>query len=107
MGRDVFLAQNGFSPYDKYCPLYKTAWMLRNLVEFETLAQKAVESTAASDKKITWKLISDTMNETILRALVAMKFKDPIADGKVKICNEMAKLRDDMKDEFRKLEEAL
>jgi len=32
--KDDFLAQNGFSEWDKYCPFYKTVWMLRIFVFF-------------------------------------------------------------------------
>lgn len=32
----------GFTWYDRECPLYKTLWMMRNIVLFHTLAQKAI-----------------------------------------------------------------
>merc|ERR1719322_1212610 len=37
--KDDFLQQNGYSPYDKYCPFYKTVGMLRNIVAFYDLAR--------------------------------------------------------------------
>ena len=44
--KDDFLAQNAFTPYDKTCPLYKSAGMLRNIIAFYALATAAVERTA-------------------------------------------------------------
>ena len=29
--KDDFLQQNGYSPYDKYCPFFKTVGMMRNI----------------------------------------------------------------------------
>ena len=50
--KDDFLQQNGYSPYDRYCPFYKTVGMLRNIVAFYDLSRHAVESTAQSDNKV-------------------------------------------------------
>merc|ERR1719326_1911610 len=43
--RDDFLQQNGFTDYDRYCPFYKSVWMMRNIVHFHSLAIKAVETS--------------------------------------------------------------
>jgi len=48
--REDFLAQNGFSDYDKFCPFYKTTWMLRNIVAFYEESLKAIKRT---NQKIT------------------------------------------------------
>lgn len=71
--KDDFLQQNGFSPYDKFCPFYKTVWMMRNLVTFYNLGQKAVESGDDS-KKVTWLTIKNAMGELIYK-LSCMKFQ--------------------------------
>ena len=34
--KEDFLQQNSFTAYDKYCPFYKSAGMLRNIVKFHT-----------------------------------------------------------------------
>merc|ERR1712226_1770654 len=34
--RDDYLAQNGFSEFDKTCPFYKSVWMMKNIVDFYT-----------------------------------------------------------------------
>jgi len=71
--KDDFLAQNGYSSYDRYCPFYKTVGMSRNIVAFYQLATHAIESSASSDSKITWQIIRENMSE-ILHQLTSMKF---------------------------------
>lgn len=61
--KDDFLQQNGYTPYDKYCPFYKTNGMMKNLIQFYDLAKNAVESTALSDKKITWAIIKEAQGD--------------------------------------------
>merc|ERR1711967_89672 len=51
--REDFLQQNGFSDYDFRCPLAKTIGMMRNIVGFHELAQKAI-SESTGEQKITW-----------------------------------------------------
>ena len=72
--KDDFLQQNGYSPYDRYCPFYKTVGMLSNIVAFYDMARHAVESTAQSDNKITWAVIKENMGQIIYQ-LSSMKFK--------------------------------
>ena len=43
--REDFLAQNGYSDWDRYCPFYKTVWMMRNLVDFYELGRKGFVSS--------------------------------------------------------------
>uniref|UniRef100_A0A915M2F4 H(+)-transporting two-sector ATPase n=1 Tax=Meloidogyne javanica TaxID=6303 RepID=A0A915M2F4_MELJA len=82
--KDDFLQQNGYAPYDRFCPFYKTVGMMKNMIAFYDFARHAVESTAQSDNKITWAIIRDHMNELIYE-LSSMKFKDPVVDGEEKI----------------------
>lgn len=65
---------HSYSPYDRFCPFYKTVGMLRNMIAFYDMARHAVESTAQSDNKITWNVIRDSMGN-ILYQLSSMKFK--------------------------------
>merc|ERR1719263_2210230 len=76
--KDDYLAQNGFSEFDKTCPFYKCVWMMRNMVEFYKGAQKAIENST-SENKVTWNKIKDAMGDTIYK-LVSMKFLLP-TDG--------------------------
>merc|ERR1712071_654495 len=41
--KDDFLQQNGYTPYDKYCPFYKTSMMMKNICSFYDEAIQAVE----------------------------------------------------------------
>lgn len=63
-----------YSPYDRFCPFYKTVGMLRNTIAFYDMARHVVESTAQSENKITWSVIRDSMGN-ILYQLSSMKFK--------------------------------
>merc|ERR1711976_423896 len=51
--REDFLQQNGFSDYDKMCPLAKTIGMMRCICTFHELAQKAIAS-GSGDTRVTW-----------------------------------------------------
>ncbi|KAG9393304.1 ATP synthase alpha/beta family nucleotide-binding domain [Carpediemonas membranifera] len=37
--RQDFLQQNGFTDFDRFCPFYKTVWMMRLILEYYELAQ--------------------------------------------------------------------
>jgi len=102
--KDDFLQQNGYSPYDKYCPFYKTVGMLRNIVAFYDMARHSVESTSQSENKITWNVIREAMG-SILHQLSSMKFKDPVKDGEAKIKADYEELHETMQSAFRNLED--
>ena len=102
--KDDFLQQNSYTPYDRYCPFYKTVGMLQNIVAFYNLAQRSVENTAQSDNKITWAIIREQCSD-IIHQLTRMKFMNPYSDGEEKIKTDYAKLNEDMHEAFRKLEE--
>jgi len=100
--RDDFLQQNGFSEYDRYCPFYKTIWMLRNMITFYSQALKAVEGSS-QDHKITWNTIKQAMGD-IIYEITSMKFQNP-ADGESKVVGVYKKLNEDIAARFRQLEE--
>uniref|UniRef100_A0A3Q0T1P7 H(+)-transporting two-sector ATPase n=1 Tax=Amphilophus citrinellus TaxID=61819 RepID=A0A3Q0T1P7_AMPCI len=102
--KDDFLQQNGYTPYDRFCPFYKTVGILSNMIAFYDMARHAVETTAQSDNKITWAIIREHMGEILYR-ISSMKFKDPVKDGEAKIKAEYAQLLEDMQNAFRTLEE--
>ncbi|AWP00115.1 V-type proton ATPase catalytic subunit A [Scophthalmus maximus] len=102
--KDDFLQQNGYTPYDRFCPFYKTVGILSNMIAFYDMARHAVETTAQSDNKITWAMIREHMGE-ILYKISSMKFKDPVKDGEAKIKADYAQLLEDMQNAFRTLEE--
>lgn len=70
----LFLLCFSYSPYDRFCPFYKTVGMLKNIIAFYDMSRHAVESTAQSENKITWGVIRDSMGQ-ILYQLSSMKFK--------------------------------
>jgi len=100
--RDDFLQQNGFTNYDRFCPFYKTSWMLRNMILFFNQAQKAVEKSG--DNRVTWNHIKQSMGDTIYK-ISAMKFQDP-ADGEENVVREYKKLSEEIYQAFKALEES-
>jgi V-type H+-transporting ATPase subunit A len=76
--REDFLMQNGFSPYDYKCPLYKTAGMLRCLVLFHDLCIQHVGDKA--EHKTTWSRIKQAMGDEkgVYVRLTMMKEYDPL-----------------------------
>jgi len=98
--KDDFLQQNGFTPYDRFCPFFKTVWMLRNMITFYNLAQKAVESSN-EEKKITWATIKNSMGDLIYK-ISCLKFQDP-ATGEEKVVQHMRTIYDEIVQAFRTL----
>ncbi|KAL8587237.1 V-type proton ATPase catalytic subunit A [Nucella lapillus] len=122
--KDDYLQQNGYTPYDRFCPFYKTVGMLRNIIMFYNLfcpfyktvgmlrniiafydlSRHSVESTAQSENKITWSIIREQLSD-VLYKLSSMKFKDPVKDGEAKIRSDFDELLDEMQTKFRNLED--
>jgi len=100
--KEDFLQQNGFTAYDRFCPFYKTVWMMRNMMTFFTQAQKAVESSG-EDKKVTWSLIKNQMGD-LLYKITCMKFQDP-ATGEAKVVSHMKALNEEIVNCFRNLDD--
>ncbi|AQK60306.1 vacuolar proton pump3 [Zea mays] len=102
--REDYLAQNAFTPYDKFCPFYKSVWMMRNIIHFNTLANQAVERAAGTDgHKITYSVIKHRLGDLFYR-LVSQKFEDP-AEGEEALVGKFKKLYDDLTTGFRNLED--
>ncbi|KAI8091621.1 V-type proton ATPase catalytic subunit A [Thamnidium elegans] len=97
--KDDFLQQNGYSNYDRYCPFFKTTWMLRNMIGFYDQATHAVES---SNNQITWAKIRESMGDVIYK-LSSMKFEDP-ADGEDVLCEKYSALYKEIEAKFSDLE---
>eukprot|EP00189_Rhodosorus_marinus_P010493 CAMPEP_0184744264 /NCGR_PEP_ID=MMETSP0315-20130426/7081_1 /TAXON_ID=101924 /ORGANISM="Rhodosorus marinus, Strain UTEX LB 2760" /LENGTH=612 /DNA_ID=CAMNT_0027215943 /DNA_START=160 /DNA_END=1998 /DNA_ORIENTATION=+ len=106
MIREDFLAQNSFTPYDRYCPFYKCNLMLRNFIYFYEQANRVLEAgSVANDvqKKISFNMICEHTRDLMYK-LTSMKFMDP-ADGEEKVREDMDKIRDDLSRAFRELED--
>jgi len=98
--KDDFLQQNGFTEYDKFCPFYKTIWMMRNMITFYNLAQKAVESSN-EEKKVTWLSIKNAMSDLIYK-IQCLKFQNP-ATGEEKVVGHMKLVYEEIQQAFRNL----
>lgn len=98
--KDDFLQQNGYSPYDRFCPFYKTAGMLAAILLFHREAVHAVE---ASDGLYTWAKIREVTGDLLYR-LSSMKFEDPV-QGEAVIVDKYGKLMKEIEEKFRTLTE--
>lgn len=94
--RDDFLQQNSYTTYDRYCPFYKTTWMLRNIVTFYDEALKVIEDQS-QETRLTWNTIRQKFGgkDGLLHKLSSQKFKDP-AEGEDKLRGEFKELNDDI-----------
>mgnify|MGYP003314303628 CR=1 FL=1 len=102
--KEDFLQQNSFTPYDKYCPFYKSIAMLKNIVLFYDLSNAAVERTQMTDgAKITFNVIQARMGDLIYR-IASQKFEDP-GDGEDVVQQRLTQLETDLIDAFRALED--
>ncbi|CAM6021112.1 unnamed protein product [Sphagnum compactum] len=102
--REDYLAQNAFSSYDKFCPFYKSVWMMKNIMHFGALANQAVERAAGSEgQKITYNIIKQRLGDILYR-LVSMKFEEP-SEGESALTAKFQKLFDDLSTSFRNLED--
>lgn len=101
--REDFLAQNSFTPYDRYCPFYKSVLMLRNIVHFYNLANSSIEASSSSENKVTFGLIKEHMSE-LIQGLQSMKFLDP-SSGQESVTAECDKLKDSLTAAFRNIED--
>ena len=72
--KEDFLQQNSYTPYDRFCPFYKTVGMLRNIISFYDMSRHVVETTAQSENKITWSVIREAL-DNLMYQLSSMKFK--------------------------------
>jgi len=99
MLKDDFLQQNGISEYDRYCPFYKTAGMLRNFVGYYDLSQKAVESG-----DMTFAKIRDATTDIAFK-LSQMKFESPNTQSEEDITGKFDQLYNEIQETFRRLQE--
>ena len=100
--RDDYLAQNGFSEWDKTCPFYKCVWLMKNIVDFYNLSRKAIEGSTA-ENKITWNRLKAHMPDTIYK-LSTQKFQLP-TDGEAACTAHFQGLNDEIVTAFRSLED--
>merc|ERR1711988_521142 len=73
--REDYLAQNAYTPYDKFCPFHKSVGMLNCIVKYYEQAIRALENASEEDK-LSWGAIKSQTEDTFNK-LPEMKFVDP------------------------------
>mmetsp|Transcript_22768 Transcript_22768/g.37710 ORF Transcript_22768/g.37710 Transcript_22768/m.37710 type:complete len:624 (+) Transcript_22768:35-1906(+) len=102
--REDFLAQNAFTEHDYTCPLPKTIGMLRVIITFYDLTQKAIADSPA-DQKLTYAHIKTALAPT-LQKVVDTKYVDPKAKAH-DIKTNYAAVLDEMEREFQILTDGI
>lgn len=102
--QDDYLAQNGFTNYDRFCPFYKSVWMMKNIILFHDLSQKVIQNSPA-DAKVTYNTIRGKLESCVV-ALVQQKFADP-AEGEEKLIPRFKATYDEIQRAFREFEDNL
>ncbi|KAL5117477.1 vacuolar protein sorting-associated protein 1 [Pleosporales sp. CAS-2024a] len=90
--KEDFLQQNGYSDYDQFCPLWKTEWMMRNMMAFHDEAQKAISQGHS------WAKIRDATSG-IQSSLRSMKFELP-SEGEEAVVKKYEELLQKMSEKF-------
>jgi len=98
--REHFLAQNGFTPYDYTCPLYKTSGMLSVIAKYYHLCIAAVN--APGDRRMTYSRIKGHLEKEIIRITSMKNFEPNLPEDK--IVTELQTLHDDIEKKFRSFE---
>ena len=79
--KEDFLQQNGYSDYDQFCPLWKTFWMMKNMMAFHDESQKAISQGHS------WAKVREATSD-IQKSLRDMKFELP-GDGEEKVTKKV------------------
>jgi len=102
--REDFLAQNAFTEFDYTCPLVKTVGMLKVIITFYNLSQKAIADSPA-DSKITYAHIRTAL-APIIQKVVDTKYvmpREPVDS----INATYGKIIDEMTNEFQTLTDGI
>eukprot|EP00211_Chloroparvula_japonica_P004394 CAMPEP_0119131804 /NCGR_PEP_ID=MMETSP1310-20130426/10642_1 /TAXON_ID=464262 /ORGANISM="Genus nov. species nov., Strain RCC2339" /LENGTH=624 /DNA_ID=CAMNT_0007122397 /DNA_START=96 /DNA_END=1970 /DNA_ORIENTATION=+ len=100
--REDYLAQDGFSTYDKFCPFYKTSWMLRNIVTYYNLGQREIARTRDLLTGRTTFAVLKERTEDLINRLVRMKDLEP-SDGREENVQALQMLNDDITRRFQEM----
>mmetsp|Transcript_12503 Transcript_12503/g.31472 ORF Transcript_12503/g.31472 Transcript_12503/m.31472 type:complete len:625 (-) Transcript_12503:96-1970(-) len=102
--REDFLAQNAFTDFDYTCPLVKTVGMLKVIITFYNLSQKAIADSPA-DSKITYAHIRTALAPTIQKVIDG-KYVMP-RDSADSINASYQKVIDEIQSEFQTLTDGI
>ena len=92
MLKEDFLQQNGYSEYDQFCPMWKTEWMMKNMMAFHDESQKAISQGQS------WAKVREQTSD-IQKGLRDMKFEVP-KDGEEKVTKKYEELHQRLMDQF-------
>jgi len=98
MVREDFLQQNSYTPYDRVSPMWKSFWMLKNMMHFYDLANRHLKESGG-EKRVTYDAIANHMNNQI-QELVRMKFLNP-TDGEAECVEKFRNLYEEIENQFR------
>jgi V-type H+-transporting ATPase subunit A len=101
--QEDFLAQNGYTPHDRFCPFFKTVWMMKNMILFHDLSQKVIQNSSA-DNKITYSMIRNRLDSVFI-SLVQMKFALP-SEGEERLVARFKATYDEIQRAFREFEDS-
>merc|ERR1712054_691830 len=73
--REDYLAQNAYTPYDKFCPFEKSVGMMNCIIKYYDLGLRVLENQSGEDRKSWGQIKEATMTSFV--ALTEMKFLDP------------------------------
>ncbi|EPY49709.1 V-type ATPase subunit A [Schizosaccharomyces cryophilus OY26] len=96
--KNDFLQQNGYSNYDRSCPLYKTYHMMRNMISYYGKAIGTVEQG-----NVQWSKVRESTSD-IFFELSSMKFENP-DDGEKELVERYEQLYKKIDDKFQALAE--
>jgi V-type H+-transporting ATPase subunit A len=102
--REDFLAQNAFTDFDYTCPLPKTVGMLRVIIKFYDLCQKAIADSPA-DAKLTYAHIKTALAH-VIQKVVDTKYESPKARAE-DINKNYSVIIDEMEREFQGLTDGI
>ncbi len=95
--KEDFLQQNGYSTYDAFCPIWKTAAMMKTFITYHDEAQRAVSNGAS------WSKLTDKTSD-IKHKVSSAKFFEP-SRGQDALKEEFDKLDADIVDKFTQYSE--
>lgn len=90
--KEDFLQQNGYSEYDQFCPLWKTSWMMKNMMAYHDESQKAIRQGQ------NWAKVRENTGD-LLNQLRSMKFEVP-SEGREKIEKKYEELLQQLQEKF-------
>merc|ERR1712216_1055167 len=92
--RENYLAQNAYTPYDKFCPFEKSVGMLICIIKYYELALRSLENSS-EERKMSWGEIKD-QTAVAFQKLIDMKFSDPAVNNADQILAEYNNLEQEI-----------